>query len=109
MTSALAYLECSACGTRYDADTVQQLCDDGKPLLARYDLRAAAAGLTREALRGREASLWRYGELLPIRDLAGRVSLGESITPILPLRRSSARYGVELLLKDEALLPTGSF
>ncbi len=109
MTSALAYLECSACGERYDADTVQQLCTDGKPLLARYELRAAAATLTRELLSGREASLWRYGELLPLRDPARRVSLGESMTPILSLPRSSARYGVELLLKDEALLPTGSF
>jgi threonine synthase len=109
MTSALAYLECSACGKRYDADTVQQLCSDGKPLLSRYDVRAAAATLTREALQRREPSLWRYSELLPLRDLGRRVSLGESMTPILPLPRSSARYGVDLLLKDEALLPTGSF
>jgi threonine synthase len=109
MTSALAYLECSSCGTRYDADTVQQLCGDGKPLLARYDLPATAKTLTRAALQQRETSLWRYAELLPLRDLARRVSLGESMTPILPLPRCSARYGVDLLLKDEALLPTGSF
>jgi threonine synthase len=109
MTSALSYLECSACGARYDADTVQQSCSDGKPLLARYDLHAAAATLTKETLQRREPSLWRYRELLPLRDYAARVSLGESMTPILPLPRSSARYGVELLLKDEALLPTGSF
>jgi threonine synthase len=109
MQSALTYLECSACGARFDADIVQQLCDDGKPLLARYDLAAAAATLTKDALQQREPTLWRYSELLPLRDRAHRVSLGESMTPILPLPRSSARYDVELLLKDEALLPTGSF
>ena len=42
MISALTHLECSACGERYDADVPQNLCRDGKPLLVRYDLAAAA-------------------------------------------------------------------
>jgi threonine synthase len=109
VASALSHLECSACGERYDADRVQQLCRDGKPLLARYDLAAAGATFTKDALRMRAPSLWRYEELLPLREPARRVSLGESMTPILPLPRSSARYGIELFLKDEALLPTGTF
>ncbi|GAC1414544.1 MAG: threonine synthase [Candidatus Velthaea sp.] len=109
ITSALSYLECSACGERYDAEVPQQLCRDGKPLLARYNLEAAAKTLNREALREREPSLWRYTELLPLRDPAHRVSLGETMTPLLPLPRSGARYGIELFVKDDALLPTGSF
>lgn len=109
MSSALSHLECSACGARYDADVPHGVCRDGRPLLARYDVAAAAATLTKAALREREPSLWRYAELLPVRDLAQRVSLGETMTPLLRLPRSGARYGVDLYLKDDALLPTGSF
>ncbi len=109
MTSALTHLECSACGERYDADVPQNLCHDGKPLLARYDLAAAARTLTAEALREREPSLWRYAELLPLRDHANRVSLGESMTPLLALPRTGERYGLDLYVKDEGLLPTASF
>jgi len=109
MASTLSHLECSACGERYDADVAQNLCRDGKPLLARYDLAVAAKTLTRAALRTREPSLWRYEELLPVRDYARRVSLGETMTPLLATPRSSERYGMELFVKDEALLPSGSF
>ncbi len=110
MPSALSHLECSACGERYDADLPQGLCArDGKPLLARYDLAAAARTLRAEALRGREPSLWRYEELLPLRDARRRVSLGESMTPLLALPGLGARYDLELFVKDESLLPTASF
>ncbi|MDP9106159.1 MAG: threonine synthase [Candidatus Eremiobacteraeota bacterium] len=107
--SALTHLECSACGERYDADVPQNLCRDGKPLLARYDLAAAARTLTANSLRDREPSLWRYAELLPLRDHAHRVSLGESMTPLLALPRTGARHDLDLYVKDEGLLPTASF
>ncbi len=109
MISALTHLECSACGERYDADVPQNLCRDGKPLLARYDLAAAARTLTANSLRDREPSLWRYAELLPLRDHAHRVSLGESMTPLLALPRTGARHDLDLYVKDEGLLPTASF
>jgi threonine synthase len=54
--------------------------------------------------------LWRYHELLPVRDVANVVTLGEGMTPLLPLPRHGARLGVpRLLMKDEGLLPTGAF
>lgn len=110
MTSALTHLECSKCGTRYDADAVAQLCTCGAPLLARYDLEKAARTLTREALAARESTLWRYSELLPLRNDANRVSLHEAMTPILPLSRIGPTLGIDsLFVKDEGLLPTGSF
>jgi threonine synthase len=109
MVSALTHLECSACGERYDADVAQNLCRDGKPLLARYDLAAAARTLTAAALRQREPSLWRYAELLPLRDQTNRVSLGETMTPLLALPRTGARHGLDLYVKDEGLLPTATF
>jgi threonine synthase len=109
MISALTHLECSACGERYDADVPQNLCRDGKPLLVRYDLAAAGRTLTAQGLRDREPSLWRYAELLPLRDPANRVSLGETMTPLLPLPRTGACHDLDLYVKDEGLLPTASF
>jgi threonine synthase len=54
--------------------------------------------------------MWRFRELLPVRDAANIVSLGEAATPIVRLDTVGARIGVrDLLVKDEGRLPTGSF
>ncbi|AGZ40544.1 threonine synthase [Actinoplanes friuliensis] len=108
--SALSHLECSRTGARYDADVVQGVSPAGVPLLARYDLERAARTLTRESLAGRPATLWRYHEVLPVRDPAFVTTLGEGMTPLLPLPRYGARIGLPgLLMKDEGLIPTASF
>lgn len=108
--SALSHLECGRCGTRHEADTPQNLCACGTPLLARYDLERAAATVSTSDIAGRRGDLWRYHELLPVRDRRHVVTLGEGMTPILPLRSHGNRIGVpDLLVKDEGLLPTGSF
>lgn len=110
MRSALSHLVCSKCGTEYDSDAPQQLCRCGAPLLARYDLRAAGTTFTRENIAGRERSLWRYAELLPVRDLANRVSLNETLTPLISIPRLGAHIGLPALqIKDEGALPTGTF
>ena len=51
--------------------------------------------------------MWRYEELLPLRSQP--VSLGEPQTPLLFLARLSERWGVEVWLKDDGLLPSGTF
>jgi threonine synthase len=108
-TSTLSHLECPECGARRDAEQLHGLCDCGSPLLARYDLTAAAA-VTPADIALREPTLWRYRELLPVRDPAYVVSLGEGMTPLLPLRRLGERFDLPgLLMKDDALLPTGTF
>jgi threonine synthase len=108
--SALSHLDCSRTGARYDADVVQGVSDAGVPLLARYDVERAGRTLTRDALAGRPATLWRYHEMLPVRDPGRLVTLGEGMTPLLPLPRYGARIGVPgLLMKDEGLTPTGTF
>ncbi|HDL85932.1 MAG TPA: threonine synthase, partial [Candidatus Acetothermia bacterium] len=82
----------------------------GKPLLARYDLESVKKSLGRDDLIERVASLWRYRELLPVREDANIVSLGEGYTPLIHAARSGARLGMErLFIKDEGLNPTGSF
>jgi threonine synthase len=54
--------------------------------------------------------MWRYAEVLPVRDPAYRLSLGEGYTPLLKAPRLAAQLGLEQLwLKDEGQNPTGSF
>ena len=104
--SFVTHLECSMTGERYAADTLHGLSRVGRPLLVRYDLAAAGAALSREALAARPTDLWRWRELLPVRRTASIVSLGEIETPLVPIGRSS---GGNVLVKDEGRLPTGSF
>jgi threonine synthase len=105
-------LECSACGKKYDASVEQHVCTCGKPLLARYDLRRAAATLTLDSLKSRPRTLWRYTEVLPNDP---PVSLGEGMTALVHAERlgASIRCGQRglrrLFIKDEGLNPTGSF
>jgi threonine synthase len=108
--SLLTHLECSRTGARYDADIVQGVSDAGAPLLARYDLDQVRATLTREEVAARPQDLWRYHELLPVRDPANITTLGEGMTPLLPLPTYGRSLGLpRLLMKDEGLVPTGSF
>ena len=58
-------------------------------------LEAVGAVLTREALRARPSSLWRYRELLPYEDEERVVSLGEGLTALLDCPRLAAEFGVE--------------
>ncbi len=107
----LTHLTCTACGKEHDAAVPQNLCTAcGKPLFAQYDLAAAARTLTKEALRTRVKSLWRYREVLPVKNDSDIVSLGEGFTPLLPAPRLGAQHGLQkLFIKDEAQNPTGSF
>ena len=108
--SCLSHLECSRTGAHYDADQVQGVSDVGAPLLARYDLDEARGSVTREDIATRPPDLWRYHEVLPVRDPAHVTTLGEGMTPMLPLPTYGARIGIPgLLMKDEGLVPTGSF
>src|SRR5262245_11115689 len=104
-------LECSVpCGAGpYDPRREQHLCSCGAPLLARYDLDAARAW-RRASLSGRDASMWRYRELMPLFDGEEPVTLGEGWTPLLHARTLGKALGLsKLYVKDESLNPTNSF
>ncbi|HEX7956268.1 MAG TPA: threonine synthase [Pyrinomonadaceae bacterium] len=107
----VTHLECAACARRYEARRLHNLCTEcGRPLLVRYDLKAAARTLTRESLKGRRGDLWRYAEVLPVEREENIVSLGEGWTPLLRAPRLGARLGLkELFVKDESQNPTQSF
>jgi threonine synthase len=110
VTSFATHLECSRCQEDFPVDQVQQVCTkDGGPLLVRYDLRRVRDSLDKDTLGGRPETLWRYRELLP---MSGEkfVSLGEPITPLNSAERLGAEIDIpRLLVKDEGLLPTGTF
>jgi threonine synthase len=107
----LHHLECTACGATYSADELQTVCPVcGKVLYARYDLDRARTEFSRDALAGRPASMWRYHELMPVRDEANIVTLGEGMTPHLPMPGAGRRLGLtQVFCKEEGLNLTGSF
>ena len=109
--SFFTHLECSVpCGApRRDPRERHFLCTCGAPLLARYDLDKAR-GWSRDSLAGREPTMWRYRELLPLFDGEQPVTLGEGFTPLLHARALGATIGLDrLYIKDESLNPTNSF
>ncbi len=107
----MTHLSCTACGLKHDWSRLQNLCTEcQKPLFPVYDLAAAGRSLTRETLVGREKSLWRYREVLPLPPEVEPVSLGEGGTPLLRASRFGEKAGLtNLWIKDEGQNPTQSF
>ena len=105
--SSATALRCSNCNISYPISgiiNVSPCCN--QPLLVDYD----QAAFLKEDLTGRENNLWRYFEMLPVKDLTCIISHGEGFTPILPLKKLSDKYGYSsILMKDESYNPTGSF
>jgi len=105
-------LVCSRTGVRSPLEAPAFLSPAGAPWLVEYDLDPAKGSALRQALPGRPWTLWRYRELLPVRDFDGRIDLGEGGTPLVPLRRAlptGAPPGLRVWLKEESGNPTGSF
>lgn len=106
--SFVTVLRCSSCNRSYPVSeviNVSPCCN--QPLLVEYDYQRT---FLKEDLAGRQTNLWRYFEMLPVKDPANIISLGEGFTPIFPLKKLSDRYGYSsILMKDESNNPTGSF
>ncbi|MDQ0207781.1 threonine synthase [Alkalicoccobacillus murimartini] len=108
--SYVSHLECPKCDLIYRKDEVHHLCECGSPLLVRYDLEALGRDIKPDALVEREQNLWRYHEWLPVEDTANVVSLGEGMTPLVPMAKLGKEIGLfHLYMKDEGMVPSGSF
>ena len=110
--STLTHLQGALSGESYPADELIGLDPgDERPLLARYDIERAARTLTEKSLgERRTGGLWRWAELLPVRDGSNVVYLGEGDTPLLSQSRLGEALSVpRLATKAEGLNPTGSF
>jgi threonine synthase len=105
------HLECTRCGRTFESERLWRLsecCE--KPLYPRYDLESLRSSFRPDVLHGREPTLWRYAEVLPVRDRSYRLTLGEGFTPLLCVPRLAERLGLRRLwVKDEGQNPTGSF
>ena len=109
----VSHLECSITGKKYEANKIHGLSDVGRPLLVRYDLQTLKKEVRRDDIKNSKVDgLWRYSPLLPVLDPKDRVTLGETITPLIQLKRT-VNYSLKdkgvVLVKDEGRLPTGSF
>jgi len=113
-TSFFRSLQCTSCASSFEADAIHGVCPRcQKVLFARYDLAALEKAITPNDFSGRRWDMWRYQELLPVRDEVNIVTLGEGMTPLLRIsERVSARLGFQggrLSIKDEGKNPTGTF
>lgn len=103
-------LYCPKCRKRFDTDQLINLCLCGSPLLVDYNYEAASHSFLREIMPQRISSMWRYRELLPVKQIENIVTLGEGMTPLIPSVRIGAEMGLnKLCFKDESSNPTGSF
>ena len=113
MQSYVSNLECSKTGAVYSADQIHNLSDEEMPLLVRYDLKKIKQEFSKDSWCMESApGFWRYQVLLPVSKTASKISLGEVVTPLIPLKGSSNKLGGKpgnIIVKDEGRLPTGSF
>ncbi|HEY2474754.1 MAG TPA: threonine synthase [Candidatus Cybelea sp.] len=103
-----AHLECSRDPAhRCPAEALASVCPaDGAPLLVRYP----EAQMSRDAVKARPWTMWRYHEMLPVAPREEPVSLGEGATPLIAASRLASLLGcASLYIKEEAQNPTASF
>lgn len=104
-------LECDDCHATLEPRGFLGRCPRCGGLLEfKYDYAAIRAVLDWEAVRGRPKTIWRWHELLPVRDPESAVTMGEGGTPCLPSLHIGPSLGLRrLYLKNDTLMPTGSF
>jgi threonine synthase len=105
------WLECAACGHRTPFIRPPGACErcGGEWLDARYDYDTVREQWP-ATLRERPFDMWRYRELLPLRDDANKVTMGEGGTPLLRATNLGLMLGCpHIYVKDERQGPTGSF
>ncbi len=109
--SYIAHLDCPECGRVFAAEELHTTCPEcGSPLLARYNLSQARAHLDRDEMKARPCNMWRWRELMPVRDEKHIITLGEGGTPMFRVPRLGAQLGLpQLYIKDEGRNPTGTF
>ena len=111
MKSYAEYLECTNCHKEYDYVNPYRTCQEcGTVLYVKYDMEKARKNFDRNSLVGRVSSMWRYYEMMPIKDESNIVSLGEGMTPLLKADNLGKGLNCsDIYIKDEGCNPTGSF
>ena len=114
-STRLLGLRCIRCGTEYSIGPMYKGCPscllEGLPtnVAVVYDMDEIRKTFHPNKLADRPSTIWRYAELLPA-EPENAVSIGEGMTPLLPVPRLAKRLGIRnLLVKDESRNPTWSF
>ncbi|MFC7321570.1 threonine synthase [Halobacillus campisalis] len=108
--SYVSHLYCPKCSKTYSTEEENHLCACGSPLLVTYNLDELRGKFTADDLLKRAPDLWRYHELLPVRQNNNVISLGEGMTPLVDLPALGKDMSIpRLLMKDEGVIPTGAF
>jgi threonine synthase len=107
-------LVCHNCGSSYSLDETVFVCPDcGKGLDVSYDYELAAGHFSEVPSFERQNNVWRFEELLPLRDarIQARVGWHTGYTPLIHAKRLGAELGLnKLYLKDESVShPTLSY
>ncbi len=105
------HVTCARCGHRVPYVAPVTVCEQcGYDWLdADYDLEPIAE-TWRAELASRSCNMWRYWELLPLRESDHIVSMGEGNTPLLRAENLGMMLGHRhLYFKDERQGPTSSF
>ena len=119
MASYATRLKCVHCGAEYPLDSQMfQGCpsckteDFASSLSPDYDYGRLSKCVTKDyfAQRPKRAGIWRYEELLPVREDAHRITLSEGSTPLVRCDRWATELGLKACyIKDEGRNPTWSF
>lgn len=94
------YLYCVTCKAEYPPDTVRWRCACGGLLDIHID-----AAFSRDEIRLKPPSLWRYWQAIPVERDENIVTQGEGFTPLTVF----ALGGQEFLVKQDHLFPSGSY
>ncbi|MDK1029763.1 MAG: threonine synthase [Anaerolineae bacterium] len=110
-SSYLQGLDCSGCTKQYSHEQIHTYCPECQStLLVRYDLKSISNRVDRAEIKMRSNGMWRWKEVLPVKDPVNFVYLGEGDTPLLRLHNLGKDLGLtNLYVKDESINPTGSF
>jgi threonine synthase len=102
-------LRCRACGTDVADGPVFVCARCFGPLEPIYDLAGIRERLSRQIIDAREATLWRWAELLPVTELPTTgLRVGQS--PLTEAPRLAAHIGLDKLwVKDDSRNPSLSF
>lgn len=103
-------LKCRECGQWYPKRPAAGCEECFAPLEIDYDYDAISRALTRETIKSRPPSLWRYRELLPL-DFEPVVGRASGATPLLRADRLGESLGIRnLYIKNDSVnYPTLSF
>ena len=108
--SSIDHLKCSKCEKKYSANQLINICDCGSPLFVCYDLNLAKSLTNPQEISKRAVNMWRYHELLPVKDPKNVVSLDEGFSPLLSLDHLKVELGLNNLhIKYEGSNVGGTF